>query len=123
MWIATLFLQVPLLIVVGLVSQVGLLRGLRLAGDHFRRDPDSDALLTRHTPDHLRSRIFGLKFALALGASALALPIIALLHTTGGGFTWLFVMLATCALAVGFAAIWLPMRPRHLEAGATAGAD
>jgi len=64
-----------------------------------------------------------LKFALALGASALAVPIIAALHATGGGFTWLFAMLAACALAVGCAAIWLPMRPHHLEAGAVSGAD
>ncbi len=123
-WIATLFLQVPLLIVVGLVSQVGLLiAAFALLVIIFGEIPIQDALLTRHTPDHLRSRIFGLKFALALGASALALPIIALLHTTGGGFIWLFVMLAACALAVAFAAIWLPMRARHLEAGAAAGAD
>jgi len=121
-WIGALFLQVPLLIVVGLVSQVGLLiAAFALLVIIFGEIPIQDALLTRHTPDHLRSRIFGLKFALALGASALAVPIIAALHAPGGGFIWLFAMLASCALAVGFAAIWLPMRPRHLEAGAAAG--
>ena len=121
-WIGALFLQVPLLIVVGLISQVGLLiAAFALLVIIFGEIPIQDALLTRHTPDHLRSRIFGLKFALALGASALAVPIIAALHAPGGGFIWLFAMLAGCALAVGFAAIWLPMRPRHLEAGATAG--
>ena len=121
-WIGALFLQVPLLIVVGLISQVGLLiAAFALLVIIFGEIPIQDALLTRHTPDHLRSRIFGLKFALALGASALAVPIIAALHAPGGGFIWLFAMLAGCALTVGFAAIWLPMRPRHLEAGATAG--
>ena len=119
-WIGALFLQVPLLIVVGMVSQVGLLiAAFALLVVIFGEIPIQDALLTRHTPDHLRSRIFGLKFSLALGASALSVPIIAALHTTGGGFTWLFAMLAACALAVGFAAMWLPMRPRHLEAGTT----
>ena len=121
-WIGALYLQVPLLIVVGLVSQAGLLiAAFALLVIIFGEIPIQDALLTRHTPDHLRSRIFGLKFALALGASALAVPIIAALHAPGGGFIWLFAMLAGCALTVGFAAIWLPMRPRHLEAGATAG--
>jgi len=121
-WIGALYLQVPLLIVVGLVSQAGLLiAAFALLVIIFGEIPIQDALLTRHTPDHLRSRIFGLKFALALGASALAVPCIAALHAPGGGFIWLFGMLAACALAVGFAAIWLPVRPRHLEAGAAAG--
>ena len=110
------------MIVVGLVSQAGLLiAAFALLVIIFGEIPIQDALLTRHTPDHLRSRIFGLKFALALGASALAVPCIAALHAPGGGFIWLFGMLAACALAVGFAAIWLPVRPRHLDAGAAAG--
>ena len=89
----------------------------------FGEIPIQDALLARHTPDHLRSRVYGIKFALALGASALAVPIIAGLHATGGGFEWLFGMLAACAMAVGLAAIWLPSRPLHLEAAANANAD
>lgn len=122
-WIAALFLQVPLLIVVGMISQMGLLiAAFAVLVIIFGEIPIQDALLTRHTPDHLRSRIFGIKFALALGASALAVPIIATLHATGGGFAWLFGMLAACALVVAFAAIWLPSRPHHLEA-ATASAD
>ena len=123
-WICVLFLQVPLLIVVGMISQVGLLiTTFAVLVIVFGEIPIQDALLARHTPDHLRSRIFGLKFALALGASALAVPIIAVLHATDGGFAWLFGMLAACALVVAITAIWLPSRPRHLEAAETAGAD
>jgi MFS family permease len=123
-WIGALFLQVPLLIIVGMISEIGLLIvAFAALVIIFGEIPIQDALLSRHTPDHLRSRIFGLKFALALGASALAVPIIAGLHATGGGFTWLFVMLAACALVVAIAAIWLPSRPHHLEAAAAANAD
>ncbi len=123
-WIGALFLQVPLLIVVGMLSEAGLLvAAFAVLVIIFGEIPIQDALLTRHTPDHLRSRIFGLKFALALGASALAVPIIAGLHATDGGFAWLFGMLAACALVVAFAAIWLPSRPHHLEAADTASAD
>ena len=122
-WITALFLQVPLLMLVGMVSQVGLLFAtFAVLVIIFGEIPIQDALLTRHTPDHLRSRIFGIKFALALGASALAVPIIAALHTSGGGFAWLFGFLAACAFAVGIAAIWLPARPHHLEAAKTASA-
>ena len=123
-WISALFLQVPLLIIVGMISEIGLVFAAFAAFVIiFGEIPIQDALLTRHTPDHLRSRIFGLKFALALGASALAVPIIAGLHTIGGGFTWLFIILAACATVVGIAAIWLPSRPHHLEAAEAAGAD
>ena len=123
-WIGALFLQVPLLIVVGMISQVGLLIAAFAAlVVIFGEIPIQDALLARHTPDHLRSRVYGIKFALALGASAMAVPIIAGLHATGGGFEWLFGMLAACAVTVGLAAIWLPARPLHLEAAANANAD
>ena len=123
-WIGVLFLQVPLLIVVGMISQVGLLiAAFAVLVIIFGEIPIQDALLARHTPEHLRSRIYGMKFSIALGASALAVLIIAGLHGTGGGFAWLFGMLAACAMVLGMAAMWLPTRPRHLEVGATASAE
>ncbi len=123
-WIGVLLLQVPLLILVGMISQVELLiAAFFVLVIIFGEIPIQDALVARHTPDHLRSRIFGIKFALALGASALAVPIITGLHASGGSFAWLFGLLAACAIAVAIAAIWLPARPRHLEAGTTANAE
>ena len=123
-WICVLFLQVPLLVLVGMISQTGLLiAAFAVLVIVFGEIPIQDALVARHTPEHLRSRIYGIKFSLALGASALAVPIIAGLHGTGGGFAWLFGFLAACATAVGLVAIWLPARPRHLEAGTTASTE
>jgi MFS family permease len=115
-WIGLLLVQVPLLVVIGMISQTGLLIVSFVAlVIIFGEIPIQDTLLARHTPEHLRSRVFGLKFALALGASALAVPIIVGLHTTEGGFTWLFGLLAACALTLGAIAFWLPARPHHLE--------
>lgn len=119
-WIITLLLQVPLLILVGLISQTGLLIVVfAVLVIIFGEIPIQDALLARHTPEHLRSRVYGIKFAIALGASALAVVVIATLHASGGGFTWLFGLLASCALVLGAAAFWLPDRARHLEADAS----
>jgi len=115
-WIVTLLLQVPLLIVVGMISQTGLLiAAFVVLVIIFGEIPIQDALLARHTPEHLRSRVYGIKFAIALGASAVAVLIIAALHSAGGGFSWLYGLLAACALVLGAAAFWLPDRPRHLE--------
>jgi len=107
-----------------MISQAGLLIAtFAVLVIVFGEIPIQDALVARHTPEHLRSRIYGIKFSLALGASARAVPIIAGLHSTGGGFAWLFGFLAACATAVGLVAIWLPARPHHLEAGATASTE
>jgi MFS family permease len=123
-WVGVLFIQIPVLILVGMTSQVELLiAAFAVLVIIFGEIPIQDALVARHTPDHLRSRIFGIKFALALGTSALAVPIITGLHASGGSFAWLFGLLAACAMAVAIAAIWLPARPRHLEAGTTANAE
>jgi len=122
-WITILFMQVPLLILVGLFAQSGMLIAAFAALIIvFSEIPIQDALLARHAPEHLRSRLYGLKFSLALGAGALSVVIIASLHGAGG-FTWLFGLLAACALVLGTAAFWLPARPHHLEAQATAGAE
>ena len=116
-------MQVPLLILVGLFAQSGMLIAAFAALIIvFSEIPIQDALLARHAPEHLRSRLYGLKFSLALGAGALSVVIIASLHGAGG-FTWLFGLLAACALVLGTAAFWLPARPHHLEAQATAGAE
>ncbi len=123
-WIVTLLLQVPLLILVGMISQTGLLiAAFVVLVIIFGEIPIQDALLARHTPEHLRSRVYGIKFAVALGASALAVLVIAALHAAGGGFSWLYGLLAACALVLGAAAFWLPDQPRHLEAEAPASLE
>lgn len=124
-WIIVLFSQVPLLILVGLISDLGLLiAAFAVLIMTFSEIPIQDALLARHTPEHMRSRIYGIKFSLALGASALAVPIVSALLGGGGGFAWLFGLLALCAFTVGFAALWLPNRTHvPAETKAAAAAD
>jgi hypothetical protein len=65
-----------------------------------------------HTDDAWRSRIFGVKFLFGLSASALAVPLVAVLHGYGGGFFWLFLILAAMALVIAVAVFWLPGRAR-----------
>src|SRR3546814_288323 len=50
----------------------------------FGQIPINDALLARITKTEYRSRIFAVRFVLALGVSAVAVPFIAVMHKTVG---------------------------------------
>ena len=86
-WIAMLFVQVPLLAVIGMISEAGMLTVafaamLMIIGEV----PIADTLVARHTEDSWRSHIYGVKFLFGLGAAALGVLLIAVLHESDGGF-------------------------------------
>ncbi len=108
-WIAVLFAQAPLLAAAGLLAGHGLiLVALVMMMMVVGEIPIQDALVTRYTAESWRARIFGIKFLLGLGASAVAAPLVAGLHGTAGGFLWLFVGLGGSAALVAVIAFWLP---------------
>ena len=53
---------------------------------------------------------------MSFGASALAIPMVAYLHATGGGFTGVFIVLALFATGSGVAALFFPGRQRLIDA-------
>ena len=108
-WIAVLFAQAPLIAAAGVLAGHGLLLvALVMMTAVIGEIPIQDALVTRYTPEGWRARIFGVKFLLGLGASAVAVPLVAGLHGVADGFFWLFVGLGGSAALVGLAAFWLP---------------
>ena len=108
-WIAVLFAQAPLLTAAGLLAGHGLiLVALVMMMMVVGEIPIQDALVTRYTAESWRARIFGIKFLLGLGASAVAAPLVAGLHGISGGFLWLFVGLGGSAALVAVIAFWLP---------------
>ena len=78
----------------------------------FGQIPITDTLITRYTPDAVRSRVFSIKYILNLGVGSLAVPTIWYMHDLGGGFQSLFWVLTACAGIVFTAATILPYR-RH----------
>ncbi|MCZ6814862.1 MAG: MFS transporter, partial [Alphaproteobacteria bacterium] len=70
--------------------------------------PIHDTIVARYTTNEWRSRIYGIKFVLALGVAALAVPLVAGLHALTGGFYWVFVTLAGFAAIVGVCALAMP---------------
>ena len=108
-WIAVLFAQAPLIAAAGMLAGHGLIVvALAMMMVVVGEIPIQDALVTRYTAESWRARIFGVKFLLGLGASAVAAPLVAGLHGVSGGFLWLFVGLGGSAALVGIIAFWLP---------------
>ncbi len=115
-------LQLPVLAVAALshspvlVVAAALMVGLNVAGQ-----PAENALLARYTPLRWRGRVFGAKFVLTLGVSALGVSLVPAIHgLTGSLDALLFVLMAFAAIAAALALL-LPRDPAL--APARAGAD
>lgn len=70
--------------------------------------PVENALLSHYSPERWRGTAFGAKFVLALGVSALGVPLVAFLRDATGDFRWFFALLAALAAVVAVAALLLP---------------
>ncbi len=73
----------------------------------FGQIPINDALLSRITTSQYRSRIYGVKFVLSFAVSAVAVPLVAILHRSTG-FDGLFVVLGVTAALIAAEVVALP---------------
>ena len=110
----TQFLQVPMLAAAfvlvdpALVGAAALMVAFNVAGQ-----PAENALLARYTPAHWQGRVFGAKFVLTLGVSAVGVALIPVAWRLTGSLDVLFVLMAGFALAAGAAALCLPRALPH----------
>jgi MFS family permease len=74
--------------------------------------PAENKLLAHYTPGRWQGTGYGAKFVLSLGVSASAIPLIALVYDSTGGFVWLFVAMGLLALVALAAALMLPTGER-----------
>ena len=103
-WIAVRLPRAPLIAAAGVLAGHGLIIvALAMMMVVVGEIPIQDALVTHYTAESWRARIFGIKFLLGLGASAIAAPLVAGLHGVSGGFLWLFVGLGGSAALSGHA--------------------
>ncbi len=85
--------------------------------------PIENCLMARYTPAAWRATIYGLKFVVALGLSALGVPLIAYIFAETGGFAAVFwAMAAFSAIAVVIAMLLPAERRAGEDALATAPA-
>lgn len=116
-WLA----QVPLLALAA-TAQNWLLFSLVTAQAllHIGVTPAENLLLVKYTPGKWRATAFGAKFVLALGVSAAAVPLVAIVYDRTGSFYWFFVVLAVLAGLIVATAALLPGERRPPRAAAMA---
>ncbi|WP_374466357.1 MFS transporter [Ferrovibrio sp.] len=103
------FLQAPCLFLAGWLDNAWLLLpclGVMFA--IFGQVTINDAMVAKYTSDAWRARAYSLRYLLSLGASATAVPLIALVHDRGGGFAMLFAILAMLGFSIFLAALVFP---------------
>jgi len=76
----------------------------------FGQIPLNDAIVGRYVADEFRARVLGVRYVVSLGVAAVAVPMIAALHKTAGGFSNVFLVLAVLASGVFLASWFFPSR-------------
>lgn len=84
--------------------------------------PINDAIVARNTTPAVRGRVYAMKYVLSLTVGAVAVPLVAFMHGTGG-FSGLFVVLSLCAAAIVATILFLMHERVTASEPATAAGD
>ena len=76
----------------------------------FGQIPLNDAIVGRYVADEYRARVLAVRYVVSLGVAAVAVPMIAALHRTEGGFANVFLVLAALAGVMLLASLFFPSR-------------
>jgi MFS family permease len=76
----------------------------------FGQIPLNDAIVGKHFADEYRARVLGVRYVVSLGVAAVAVPMIAALHKTAGGFSNVFLVLAALAGGMLCASFFFPSK-------------
>jgi len=121
--IAVGLVQVPLLaIAANLDGWPLLVVALCMMMAIFGQIPLNDAIVGKYVADEYRARVLSVRYVVSLGVASVAVPLIAVLHRTDGGFRNVFLVLAALAAAVMAAAFFFPSRDRIRRAPSAAAA-
>jgi MFS family permease len=86
----------------------------------FGQIPLNDGIVGKYVADEYRARVLSVRYVVSLGVASVAVPMIALLHRTEGGFRNVFLVLALLATAIFASALFFPSRQRMQAAQAAA---
>jgi MFS family permease len=102
-------LQAPLLFIAANLQNYAMLAvALAMMFFIFGQIPINDAMVARYVADEWRSRAYALRYLVSFSASATAVPLVAYLHRSGGGFEQILLVLAAFALVNFIAALSFP---------------
>ena len=109
--IGVALMQIPMLyLAANLQGWWMLLAALFMMLAVFGQIPLNDAIVGKHFADEYRARVLGVRYVVSLGVAAVAVPMIAALHRTQGGFSNVFLVLAVLAGGMLFASFFFPSR-------------
>ncbi|HET7634069.1 MAG TPA: MFS transporter [Burkholderiales bacterium] len=101
--------QVPLLLLAAAASNYVMLGvALIMMFFVFGQIPINDAMVAAYTDEQWRSRVYAVRYVVSFGASALSVPLVALISRMSSDFSYLFVLLAGLAFAMFIAALYFP---------------
>jgi len=116
LYLGITLLQVPVLLYSSQEQGWGLYAGmLGMMIFIFGAIPFTDAMIVRYVDDHMRSRVAGVRLAVSLGISSLAVWLLGPL-VKGMGFDKVLLLLAGVALCTAFTVLWLPAEHPAREA-------
>ena len=78
----------------------------------FGQIPLNDVIVGKYVADEYRARVLSIRYVVSLGVAAVAVPLIAVLHRTEGGFKNVFLVLAALAAGMLIASFFFPSRRR-----------
>jgi MFS family permease len=104
-------IQIPLLaLAANLQGWAMLAASLAMMLAVFGQIPLNDSIVGRYVADEYRARVLSVRYVVSLGVAAVAVPLIAVLHRTPGGFANVFLVLAALAAGMLAASLFFPTR-------------
>jgi MFS family permease len=76
----------------------------------FGQIPLNDAIVGKYCADEYRARVLAVRYVVSLGVAAVGVPLVAVLHSTHGGFGSMFLVLAALAGGMLAASLFFPGR-------------
>lgn len=111
-------LQAPLLLLAGSTQNYAMLAvALAMMFFVFGQVPINDAMVAAYTDEHWRARALAVRYVVSFGASATAVPLVALMYRYSSDFRYLFFVLAVMALVILAAAVFMPGQVQKKAAG------
>ncbi|HEV2431139.1 MAG TPA: MFS transporter [Burkholderiales bacterium] len=114
-------IQIPMLAVAANVEGWAMLAAaLAMMLAVFGQIPLNDVIVGKYVADEYRARVLSVRYVVSLGVAAVAVPLIAVLHRTEGGFGNVFLVLAALAAGMLVASLFFPSRRTITQAQSAA---
>ena len=119
--IAIALIQIPLLaLAANLEGWAMLAAALAMMLAVFGQIPLNDAIVGRYCTDEYRARALAVRYVVSFCVGMVAIPLVAKLHGAGGGFRYVFLVLAALAGAMLTASLFFPSRHKLLASASAA---